>query len=36
MFVTANYLKKMLGMREAGMAQYLKTVVLFDVDAETA
>ena len=36
MFVSAGYLKKLLGMREAGMAQYLKTIVLFDVDAETS
>jgi long-chain acyl-CoA synthetase len=35
MFCTAPYLKKILGMREQGMATQIKNVVMFDTDAET-
>ena len=36
MFCTAPYLKKILDLREQGLAAYIKNIVLFDVDADTA
>ena len=35
MFVTAAYLKKMLGMRDQGLATFIKNIVLFDTDQES-
>ena len=36
MFCTAPYLKKLLDMRANGLASYIKNIVLFDVNADTA
>lgn len=36
MFCTAPYLKKLLDMRAQGLANFIKNIVLFDVNAETA
>ena len=35
MFVSAAYLKKMLNMREAGLAVHIKNIILFDSDGDT-
>ena len=36
MFCSAAYLKKLLGMKDNGMGQYIKNIILFDTDAESA
>lgn len=35
MFLTAPYLKKMLGMRDQGYATHIKNIVMFDTDEES-
>ena len=35
MFVTAPYLKKILGMRDQGFAKSIKNVIMFDTDEES-
>ena len=35
MFVSAPYLKKILGMREQGYCTYIKNIVMFDSNADT-
>ena len=36
MFCTAPYLKKLLDMRQQGLAASIRTIVLFDEDEATA
>ena len=35
MFVSSPYLKKMLGMREQGLATHIKNIVMFDTNEES-
>lgn len=35
MFVSAPYLKKIIGMREQGYCTFIKNIVMFDTNADT-
>ena len=35
MFVSSPYLKKMLGMRDQGLATHIKNIVMFDTNEES-